>query len=225
MENFTPIVTKINSETLKDLGDEQLIVNFRSSNEEKYLNELFKRYHNKVFDRLMVLSKHHQADAEDMLQSVFLVATKAIQNDTYKNEGNFEGWIMTIAYNTFVNKFRKVKKSRLDTMASFSPLNELSLSNQPSPDIKQPDQFLREIEIREAVENYINSLSSPSNRKILELKFLFDKKDEDIQIELSRLFPTMIPKNGDLIPLGSIKSQISKLRKKMIKELSFLKED
>ncbi len=93
-------------------GDERLVAAIRAGNERAF-EVLFERYHSRLlaFCRGMLRS---EADAEDILQDVFVNAHAAMLGDS--REINVKPWLYRIARNRCLNQLRKPVASGLDSI-------------------------------------------------------------------------------------------------------------
>jgi len=133
--------------------------------------------------------------ANDLLQETML---KAITyRDKFRKNTNFKAWMFTIMKNTFINHYRRRKKTR-NTFDSSNYQLHLSVSrNNAYP---APDSFYSTKEIRASIQKLDDPCRIPFSM------FLEGYKYKEIAEELE-------------IPLGTVKSRIFFSRKKLEKLL------
>lgn len=89
---------------------EELMLTYQQKSPELAIlafEELYRRYSSKVFSFLVSKCKN-QADAEDLLQKVFIKVHES--KHLYKNLYKFEQWIFVIARTTLLDHFRSSKR-------------------------------------------------------------------------------------------------------------------
>jgi RNA polymerase sigma-70 factor (ECF subfamily) len=93
----------------KKTAEELMIIYQQHSPEEAYaaFSELYSRFHQNVFSFLMKKVKN-QADAEDLLQKVFLKIHDS--KHLYKEKFKFEQWLFVIARTTTLDHFRAASR-------------------------------------------------------------------------------------------------------------------
>lgn len=132
--------------------------------------ELVERYEASLLRYILRISNFNKADAEDVLQEVFL-KTWANLND-YRSDLPFKSWIYRIAHNTVISTFRKYKARGAEGSVEFDeslyeiPSEELGLGD--SLDRKQRAPQVREV---------LQSLPL-QYREVLILRF-FENQDYD----------------------------------------------
>lgn len=141
--------------------------------------ELYRRFSAKVFSFLLKKCKN-QADAEDLLQKVFIKVheSKHLYQDKYK----FEQWVFVIARTSLLDHFRANKRyvARVEKLAQRPDEAETVVSAAdygPDLDLKRLDEDQREmLEMK-----YIDQLSYQ------EMARLFNKSEGSLRKMVSRL--------------------------------------
>ncbi len=94
-------------ETMEDLSDEELVVRYRQDADspagERYINELFRRYHTRVATWCYRLAGDRDS-AADHAQEIFLKAYTHL--NSFRGDAKFSTWIYMIARNHCYNEFR-----------------------------------------------------------------------------------------------------------------------
>lgn len=86
-------------------SDDELIVLYASGHNEAF-DMLYERYRHRIF-RFALTSLNNRADAEEIVQEVFIRVTKAASR--YKPRGFFQAWIFRIASNQ-IKSFISIKQ-------------------------------------------------------------------------------------------------------------------
>lgn len=133
--------------------------------------------------------------AQDLVQETLLKAFRNKENFIVGT--NVKGWLYTILRNSFINLYRKNKRSKTYT----DDTDNLYYLNQANPDAEDNDHNLNLNDIYKVIGNLDPLLSVPF------MHFYEGYKYEEIAEELA-------------LPLGTVKSRIFKARKLMQAELT-----
>ena len=137
----------------------------------------------------------NEEDANDLVQETFL---KVLENqEKFDTDTNLKAWTYTIMKNTFINAYRRSKRSNelVDTS------EEVYLNNLNAPDeAEKPDNALRAGEIRSAIKKL-----SPEHRESFQL-FNDGYKYKEIADMLG-------------LSIGTVKSRIFFGRKRLMDDL------
>ena len=90
------------------LDDSQLVGQYINGNEAAF-EELVNRHKSRIFTTIHLIVKD-QYVAEDLLQEVFIKAIRTLKSGRYNEEGKFLPWILRIAHNLAIDRFRKNKR-------------------------------------------------------------------------------------------------------------------
>jgi RNA polymerase sigma-70 factor, ECF subfamily len=90
-------------------SDEELVANVVATRDSASFALLVNRHHARVRNWLRQLSRN-PALADDLAQEVFVIAWKRISS--FKRTGTFSGWLMKIAYNTYLQAQRRQARER-----------------------------------------------------------------------------------------------------------------
>jgi len=167
---------------VKNYSAEDLMVIYQQKSPELAFlafEELYRRFSAKVFSFLLKKCKN-QADAEDLLQKVFIKVheSKHLYQDKYK----FEQWVFVIARTSLLDHFRANKRyvARVEKLAQRPDEAETVVSAAdygPDLDLKRLDEDQREmLEMK-----YIDQLSYQ------EMARLFNKSEGSLRKMVSRL--------------------------------------
>ncbi len=98
-------IFNFNKKEITEQGDEQLIAEYKRSNDSKYIGELYKRYAHLVFGVCLKYLKD-EAAAQDMTMEVFEKLLSDLKNHEVQN---FKSWLYMVAKNQCLMLLRKQK--------------------------------------------------------------------------------------------------------------------
>ena len=112
-------------------SDEQLLVMFRSGNDEAF-RVLHDRYRQRLFAYVrQMLSAGSRQDAEDVLQDVFVRAYGALRNDD--REMNVRAWLYRVAHNRCIDHLRRPDPARRRALRGLAQAAARSGRGGPAP--------------------------------------------------------------------------------------------
>ncbi|MEX0964455.1 MAG: RNA polymerase sigma factor [Pseudohongiellaceae bacterium] len=149
-------------------------------------SSLVRMHQGKIRAYLMRLCKSYDL-ADDIAQETFLTAFRKLHS--FKGEGNFSGWLFSIAHNCFLQHIRKTKR-RSDITQQFSSEQEIHAE-------KYDEICTEQMDLEQALRN-LNA-------------------DETATITLCHSFGFSHQEVSDILsmPLGSVKSNISRGKTKL----------
>ena len=142
------------------MEDKDLIAKYRSTQDQKYLAELFSRYMKQVYGSCMTYYKN-TADAEDAVMEIYEKLVKKLPGSDIKY---FKSWLYTVTRNHCLEKLRKVsthesKKSTAEVMYY--------------EDLMHPDNVEKEVELSQ-LEKCVGQLED-QQKKCVKM-FYYEKK-------------------------------------------------
>jgi len=108
---------------LNSLTDEELALRYVAGNNRAF-DELLRRNQSQLFTYILfVVRDRHVAD--DVFQETFVRAISKLQNNAYRANGKFGGWLTRIAHNVMIDLFRSQKHKNIisiedDTLTQLS---------------------------------------------------------------------------------------------------------
>jgi len=141
------------------------------------LNQLIDYYQNDIF-RFVYYRIHHQADAEDVTQDVFVQVIKRIRS--LKDVTRFKPWLYQIALNRVRDFFRKKRLLFFMGTASDIETNENSID---ASDVTEKEIFRKEFT---TLLKKLSNEFSKWEREIFLLKYVDDMDVKDISIILGK---------------------------------------
>lgn len=94
---------------IKQLVDDQELVNQYIGGEESALCVLIQRHKRRIFSYIMHTVKD-KALAEDIFQDTFIKVISTLKKGHYNEEGKFLPWVLRIAHNLIIDSFRRDKR-------------------------------------------------------------------------------------------------------------------
>ena len=174
-------------------------------------NQLIERYWARIFSRVYYLLGNRE-DAEEVTQDAF---TRALENlGSFRWEANFSTWLYQIASNLARNRFWYWKRrQRGRCLPLDAPLKEdgLCLSELLPDEQADPADRLSWDEFHDGVQEHLSRLPDP-HRQIMEMRLLNDLSYEEISQRLE-------------IPVGTVKSRISRARFYLTRGLGLKADD
>lgn len=153
---------------------------------------LIDRYQNKLHRYVLRISHFTVAEAEEILQEVFLKAWKNLKD--FDQSLAFSSWIYRITHNETISSFRKAKSRGQDTKVSIDE----ELFHLSSKELELGDQLDKKI-IAKKVQAAIEKMPE-KYREVLILRYFEDKSYEDISDILKK-------------PMGTVATMVNRAKK------------
>lgn len=177
------------------LSDQQLVL-FALDGDSIAFETLFNRYRDGIRHLCQQRLGGNVEDADDLLQETFV---KVFLNlNKYNSKFTFGQWIYTIARNTFIDHYRR---RRDDLSIDFFPSEAQGIT--PIAPEDTPEERIINAQHKLQLDQYLDSIS-PRYRTLIELRFFKEFSYEEIAKELN-------------LPLGTVKTQIHRVREKLCK--------
>jgi RNA polymerase sigma factor (sigma-70 family) len=120
---------------MKNMGDNELLSLYVSGSEEAF-SHLVKRHKSKVYSTIYLIVRD-QDESEDLLQDTFIKAIHKLRSGQYNEEGKFLPWILRIAHNMAIDKFRRKKRYPTTTLEDENPeVNSVRFSEDSFEQVK-----------------------------------------------------------------------------------------
>jgi len=193
-------------------GDTGMIIFIVFSNEDLGLirernpaifEKIFREYHNKIFNFLIIKTRGNTHVAEDLLSETFSAAL--VFAPRLADTKNIQGWLLRIANNKYIDYYRKQKIRK----KYISPQPE-DAYNMKHPEGALPDPILEKekyLMLELALKNI-----PPDYARLIELKHLQDKTNREIAKLTGKT-------------LSSVTSSLFRAKNKLKKELTKLIKD
>lgn len=167
----------------REIQSDALIVRDLKKGDAKAMEEIVRRYSNKVYNLAYHLTRDSAA-AEEIMQDVFLTVIAKIA--TLTNEAYFSTWLYRVTTNAAYGFLRKEKKFSEQT-----PVEDLDGETHASIDWSElPDDVLLSEESREVLKRSIDSLPE-AMRTVVIMKDMEGLKNEEIAEALGISVPAV----------------------------------
>lgn len=177
---------------MRDISDRLLVDLAISGGDQQAFSELIARHQSTIRYSLRQLTNWDDALADDLAQEAFIQAYKALRS--FKGKAKFSSWLYRIAYNCFLQHIRK-KSLNCETLSS----EHLELTTSSEKPIEQTDEQASDDELHRQLANLLAQLK-PERRSVLHLFLHKQYTHQEISDTMG-------------IPLGSVKTHISRGRK------------
>ena len=97
----------MNAEVLSD----KMLLNSYLSGNRSAISQLIERHSRRVLDYIKMMVKDSDM-AKDIMQETFIKAVRVIDSGRYTDNGKFLSWILRIAHNQVIDRFRAQKQNR-----------------------------------------------------------------------------------------------------------------
>ncbi len=167
----------------REIQSDALVVRDLKKGDAKAMEEIVRRYSNKVYNLAYHLTRDSAA-AEEIMQDVFLTVIAKIA--TLTNEAYFSTWLYRVTTNAAYGFLRKEKKFSEQT-----PVEDLDGEHHASVDWSElPDDVLLSEESREVLKRSIDSLPE-AMRTVVIMKDMEGLKNEEIAEALGISVPAV----------------------------------
>ena len=153
-------------------SDETLISKALGGSQRSW-ERLVRRHETMVYNYCLRMTRN-TGDARDLLQEVFLAVYRHLPS--YRNEGQFKGWMMRIAANKTMDLLRM--RQRAPKLSTDDAADEAMLQWQ-APDHGNPDQLYEQDSANRRIRAVLQALT-PEQRLVVELKFFQHSTFEEI---------------------------------------------
>ena len=205
------IVKSINSDNLSSEDNDDLLelelVKRCKSGDRKSFNELMLRNQKRIFNIMYRFCGNHE-DASDLTQDVFVKVYKSIR--TLKEDKKFKSWIITIAANTYKNRYKYLKSRGKGVSYSIDCPKEL-LGSKVQRDLEDhsnpgADELVHKSRVQKIVQEKIGLLKT-DYKEVIVLRDIDGLSYEDISVALR-------------ISIGTVKSRIFRAREELKRNLA-----
>lgn len=97
----------MNNFLVSNLTDAQLVITFQESRDERCIGELYRRYHNRIYQYCRSIIRDHDA-ALDISQDVFVLMVEKLNG--LRNAETFAAWLFRIARNESLDHCKAGRK-------------------------------------------------------------------------------------------------------------------
>ena len=163
--------------TFKEMSDEELALLYVNGNN-KAFDELLSRVQDKIFTYIMYMVKDEEM-ANDLFQETFIKAITKLQNGSYTDSGKFVFWVMRIAHNVIIDRYREIKGEHI-----IEPTKDNDLENLRGAsvlDTYRESEMVNE-QVKKDVKRLMNALPE-SQREVVYMRFFQQMSFKEIAEE------------------------------------------
>ena len=162
---------------LKEMTDEELALLYVNGNN-KAFDELLSRVQDKIFTYIMYMVKDEDM-ANDLFQETFIKAITKLQNGLYTDSGKFVFWVMRIAHNVIIDRYREIKGEHI-----IEPTKDNDLENLKGAsvlDTYRESEMVNE-QVKQDVKRLMNALPE-TQREVVYMRFFQQMSFKEIAEE------------------------------------------
>lgn len=163
--------------TFKEMSDEELALLYVNGNN-KAFDELLSRVQDKIFTYIMYMVKDEDM-ANDLFQETFIKAITKLQNGLYTDSGKFVFWVMRIAHNVIIDRYREIKGEHI-----IEPTKDNDLENLKGAsvlDTYRESEMVNE-QVKKDVKRLMNALPE-TQREVVYMRFFQQMSFKEIAEE------------------------------------------
>lgn len=113
-----------------EMSDSRLVSQYVNGNEEAFA-ELLERHQQRVYTTIFMIVKERTV-AEDLMQETFIRVINTLKSGRYNESGKFLPWLLRIAHNLAVDRYRKKKRFPEIVLNDGSPVfNTMEFASEP----------------------------------------------------------------------------------------------
>lgn len=152
-------------ENLNSFTDEELALSYIAGNN-KAFDELLARNQDKLFSYIYFVVRDEDK-ANDLFQETFVKVITKLHQKRYVDSGKFSAWIMRIAHNVIMDRYREQRARNLVEPTEENDLSNLNVNN--ILDLNRENRFVNEQILRD-VKKMMNLLP-PTQREVVFMRF------------------------------------------------------
>ena len=159
------------------MSDEELALLYVNGNN-KAFDELLSRVQDKIFTYIMYMVKDEDM-ANDLFQETFIKAITKLQNGLYTDSGKFVFWVMRIAHNVIIDRYREIKGEHI-----IEPTKDNDLENLRGAsvlDTYRESEMVNE-QVKQDVKRLMNALPE-TQREVVYMRFFQQMSFKEIAEE------------------------------------------
>ena len=103
---------------ISEISDESLLDRIAISGNEEALNEILRRYRDRIYRTALKVTNNHN-DAEDVAQEVSLTIYRKAH--TFRTDSKFSTWLYRLVTNEAISRLRKIRRERTVSLDDYMP--------------------------------------------------------------------------------------------------------
>lgn len=163
---------------IKQLVDDQELVNQYISGEESALCTLIQRHKRRIFSYIMHTVKD-KALAEDIFQDTFIKVIGTLKKGHYNEEGKFLPWVLRIAHNLIIDTFRRDKRMPTISGGTNDDGEDFDIFSVLGECDRTAEQEIIQGQIRKDIRKLVECLPA-EQREVLMMRHYYDMSFKEI---------------------------------------------
>ena len=163
---------------IKQLVDDQELVNQYISGEESALCTLIQRHKRRIFSYIMHTVKD-KALAEDIFQDTFIKVIGTLKKGHYNEEGKFLPWVLRIAHNLIIDTFRRDKRMPTISGGTNEDGEDFDIFSLLGQFDRTAEQEIIQGQIRKDIRKLVECLPA-EQREVLMMRHYYDMSFKEI---------------------------------------------
>lgn len=163
---------------IKQLIDDQELVNQYISGEESALCTLIQRHKRRVFSYIMHTVKD-KALAEDIFQDTFIKVISTLKKGHYNEEGKFLPWVLRISHNLIIDTFRRDKRMPTISGGTNEDGEDFDIFSLLGEFDRTAEQDIIQGQIRKDIRKLVECLPA-EQREVLMMRHYYDMSFKEI---------------------------------------------
>jgi len=164
---------------ISNVADESLIGLIAEGGDEGALNEILRRYRERIYRTALKVTNNH-SDAEDVVQEVSLTIYRKAH--TFRTDSKFSTWLYRLITNEAISKLRKNKRERTVSLDDYMPRFDDDGHHAERPVIDWSQEVEKKVadkELKTIIESAMQELS-PLDRTVIVLSEIEELTNPEI---------------------------------------------
>lgn len=164
---------------ISEISDESLLDRIAISGNEEALNEILRRYRDRIYRTALKVTNNHN-DAEDVAQEVSLTIYRKAH--TFRTDSKFSTWLYRLVTNEAISRLRKIKRERTVSLDDYMPRFDDDGHHAERPVIDWSQEVEKKVadrEIQTIIEEAMQQLS-PIDRTVVVLSEIEELTNPEI---------------------------------------------
>ncbi len=164
---------------ISNVADESLIGLIAEGGDEGALNEILRRYRERIYRTALKVTNDH-SDAEDVVQEVSLTIYRKAH--TFRTDSKFSTWLYRLITNEAISKLRKNKRERTVSLDDYMPRFDDDGHHAERPVIDWSQEVEKKVadkELKTIIESAMQELS-PLDRTVIVLSEIEELTNPEI---------------------------------------------
>lgn len=131
---------------ISETPDENLLDRIAVSGNEQALNEILRRYRDRIYRTALKVTNNHN-DAEDVVQEVSLTIYRKAH--TFRTDSKFSTWLYRLVTNEAISRLRKIRRERTVSLDDYMPRFDDDGHHAERPVVDWSQEVEKKVAVRE----------------------------------------------------------------------------